>query len=139
MEPEELALMIPIISIVLGIGLAFWAIYWEYQKKRLQYQERQLMIEKGMEPPPVLLDEGKKKMTLEDCLRRGIIMLFLGIGFGIIYFMVSVSDGPLPWLFGPWLFGTASAIVGLLGAGYLTYYAIAKRRKSEESPADTVL
>jgi uncharacterized membrane protein YfcA len=133
---EELALMIPIVSIVLGIGLAFWVIYWEYQKKRLQYQERQLMIEKGMEPPPVLLDEEKKKMTLEDCLRRGIIMLFLGIGFGIIYFMVSVSegDGPLPWLF-----GTASAIVGLLGAGYLTYYAIAKRQKSEEPPADTVL
>lgn len=75
---DELALMIPIVSIVLGIGVAFWSIYWDHQKKRLQYQERQLMIEKGMEPPPVLLDEEKKKVTPEDCLRRGTIMLFLG-------------------------------------------------------------
>ena len=30
---RELALMIPIISIVLGIGVAFWAIYWDHQKK----------------------------------------------------------------------------------------------------------
>ena len=104
---EELALMIPIIAIVLGIGVAFWAIYWDHQKKRLQYQERQLMIEKGMEPPPVLLDEEEKKVTPEDCLRRGTIMLSLGIGLGIVYFVIPVADGPPPWLF-----GTASAIVG---------------------------
>ena len=36
--------MIPIVAIVLGIGVAFWAIYWGHQKKRLQYQERQLII-----------------------------------------------------------------------------------------------
>ena len=37
------------------------------------------MIEKGMEPPPAPLDEEKKNVTAEDCLRRGTIMLFLGI------------------------------------------------------------
>ena len=58
---DVLALMIPIIAIVLGIGTAFWSIYWDHQKKRLQYQERQLMIEKGMTPPPVLPDQPKKK------------------------------------------------------------------------------
>ena len=128
---QELAVMIPIVAIVLGIGVAFWAIYWEHQKKRLQYQERQLMIEKGMEPPPALLDEEKKNVTPEDCLRRGTIMLFLGIGLGMAYLIVPTGDGPPPWLF-----GTAGAIVGLLGVGNLTYYAIA-RRQSEKRPADS--
>ena len=130
---QELSLMIPIIAMLLGIGVAFWAIYWDHQKKRLQYQERQLMIEKGMEPPPALLDEEKKNVTPEDCLRRGTIMLFLGIGLGIAYLIVPAGDGPPPWLF-----GTAGAIVGLLGVGNLTYYAIAKRQ-SEKRPADTVI
>lgn len=130
---NELALMIPIIAIVLGIGVAFWAIYWDHQKKRLQYAERQLMIEKGMEPPPALLDEEKKKVTPEDCLRRGTIMLFLGIGFALVYLMVPTGDGPPPWLF-----GAGAAIVGLLGVGNLTYYTIAKRQ-SEKRPADAVI
>ncbi len=125
---QELALMIPIIAIVLGIGVAFWAIYWDHQKKRLQYQERQLMIEKGMEPPPALLDEEEKKVTPEDCLRRGTIMLFLGIGLGIAYLIALAGDGPPSWIV-----GTAGAIVGLLGVGNLTYYAIAKRQ-SEKRP-----
>ena len=75
------ALLIPISAIVLGIGVAFWSIYWDHQKKRLQYQERQLMIEKGLTPPPMLPEKSRK--TPEDSLRRGIVLLFLGIGFAV--------------------------------------------------------
>jgi hypothetical protein len=82
MGPEYVALLIPITAIVFGIGVAFWSIYWDHQKKRLQYQERQLMIEKGLTPPPELPKE-QKKVTPEDCLRRGTILLFLGLGFGV--------------------------------------------------------
>ena len=132
---EEFALMIPILAVTLAFGVGFWSIYWDHQKKRLQYDERQLMIEKGMEPPPVMPDE-KKKVTPEDCLRRGTIMLFLGIGLGIAYFVVPGAAGYGP---PPWLFGAGGAIVGLLGVGNLTYYAIAKRRQSEGSSADTAI
>ena len=134
---KELALMIPILTVMLAFGVAFWWIYWDHQKKRLQYDERRSMIEKGMEPPPVLPDERKQKVTPEDCLRRGSIMLFLGIGLGIAYFVVlaAAGDGPPPWLF-----GAGGAIVGLLGVGNLTYYyAIAKRRQSEGPSADTAI
>ena len=129
-----LGVMIPILAIVLGIGVAFWAIYWDHRKKQLQYEERRLMIEKGMAPPPVLLEDEKKRWTAEDCLRRGTVMLFLGIGLGIGYFVLrnSMSDGPPAWQL-----GVAGAIVGLLGLGNLVYYFIAKGRKPGE-PAGRV-
>ncbi len=113
-----LGVMIPILATVLGIGLAFWAIYWDYRKKRLQYEERRLMIEKGMTPPLVLPDEGTHH-ALEDCLRRGTIMLFLGIGIGIGYLLLQNSAR---------LFGLGGAIVGLTGLGNLVYYFIARNR-----------
>ena len=120
-----LGLSIPILAIILGIGVAFWAIYWEHRTSQLQYEERRLMIEKGMEPPPALL-EHKKKVTPEDCLRRGTIMVFLGIGFGITYWVLRTSGADIP---PDWLAGGAAAIVGLLGLGNLTYYFISTRRK----------
>lgn len=131
MAPELLALMIPITAIVLGVGVAFWSIYWDHQKKRLQYQERQLMIEKGLTPPPVLPEEAKR-VTPEDSLRRGLVLLFLGVGFGVGYVVLS-----RPGVEGPpaWLAGMAGAVVGFLGLGYLTYYFVVRR--SSEQKADT--
>ncbi len=78
MEEEKMALLIPIIAIVMGIGIAAWAVYWDHQKKRLQYEERRLMIEKGMTPPPDLAAE--RNVSPEDCHRRGTILFFLGVG-----------------------------------------------------------
>src|SRR5262245_996238 len=106
-----LGVMIPILAIVLGMGVAFWAIYWDHRKKRLQYEERRLMIEKGMTPPLVVPDEGSSA-TPETRLQRGVIMLFVGIGLGIAYFVkhASTPQGPPDWLF-----GAGAAIVGLWG------------------------
>ena len=131
MKPETfgmtiglLGVLIPILAIVLGIGVAFWAIYWDHRKKRLQYEERRLMIEKGMTPPLVFSDEGTHNAP-EDCLRRGTIMVFLGIGLGIGYFVLqnAARHGPPDWLF-----GLGGAIVGLYGLGNLVYYFIARNR-----------
>jgi len=121
------AVMIPIVAIVLGIGVAFWSIYWDHQKKRLQYQERQLMIERGLTPPPELPNE-RKTRTPEDCLRRGTILLFLGIGFAVGYFVLG-NQAPDKELV--WMAGLAGAIVGFLGLGNLAYYFLARNRKAE--------
>ncbi|MGH9254373.1 MAG: DUF6249 domain-containing protein [Vicinamibacterales bacterium] len=119
-------MLIPLSAIVLGIGIAFWYIYWDHQKKRLQYQERQLMIEKGLTPPPVLPDQPRKKVTPEDCLRRGTVLLFLGIGFGAAA-LVVINAWPEEAELGGML-GVTGAIVGFLGLGYLVYYFIARRK-----------
>lgn len=128
MRPEYIALMIPITAIVLGIGVAFWSIYWDHQKKRLQYQERQLMIERGLTPPPDLPNE-RKTRTPEDCLRRGTILLFLGMGLGLGYFILG-NRSPDEELVG--LAGLAAAIVGFLGLGNLVYYFLARNRPRQE-------
>jgi hypothetical protein len=118
-------LLIPIVAIVMGIGIAFWAVYWDFRAKQLRYRERELMIEKGLTPP--LMTPEKQPPSLEECLRRGVIMAFLGIGLGIAYFVLLYSWGPPAWIC-----GVGGAIVELIGIGYLIYYAIAKRQKTED-------
>jgi len=119
-----IALLIPIVAIVMGIGIAFWAIYWDYRTKQLRYRERELMLEKGIVPTET--GEQKRPPTLEECLRRGIIMIFIGIGLGIGYLVLLRSWGPPAWLC-----GVGGAVVGLIGIGYLVYYGIARKHSSQ--------
>jgi hypothetical protein len=120
-------IMIPLSAIVLGIGLAFWSVYWNHQKRQLQYRERQLMIEKGLPPPPILLDE-KHTTTPDASLRRGIVLLSLGIGLGVAAAFLAPLDrneGLLP------VSVVAAAIVGSLGVGNLVYYFVARRKPDD--------
>jgi drug/metabolite transporter (DMT)-like permease len=127
-----LGILTGLVTIVMSLGIVFWAIYWSYQKKRLQYQERQLMIEKGLTPPPVL-PEAPKKVSPEDSLRRGLVLLFLGVGFGVAAAVVlTVADQEDL----TWVLGVTGAIVGFLGLGYLAYYFLA-RRGAVEPPDKT--
>jgi hypothetical protein len=123
------AIFIPLSAIVMGIGLAFWAVYWNHQKRQLQYQERQRMIEKGMVPPPMLLADERKTITPEDCLRRGTILLFLGIGLALGTMVLANFTNDEEFV---GIVGVASAIVGSLGVGNLVYSFIA-RRNSENT------
>src|SRR5262245_9218162 len=47
--------------------------------QQLQFEERRFMIEKGMVPPPFLFDETPERTSAEN-IRRGMIMLCLGLG-----------------------------------------------------------
>lgn len=122
---------IPLTALVLGIGVAFWSIYWQHQRKRLEYQERQLMIERGMTPPLELPSDKKDRFigrSPEDCLRRGTINLFLGIGLAVVYFALgNAPDDELPWIA-----GAAGAIVGFLGLGNLMYYFLSRNRTPDD-------
>ena len=37
---------------VCGTALIAWAVYWDFRKKRLDFEERRVMIENGINPPP---------------------------------------------------------------------------------------
>jgi hypothetical protein len=126
-------ILIPLSAIVLGIGLSFWQIYWNHQKRQLQYRERQLMIEKGMTPPPILVEEERRSASPEGSLRRGIVLMSLAIGLAAAAIFLGSSEGPGGAMRA---LGVAAAIVGSLGIGNLVYYAVARRKP--EDPARTL-
>lgn len=130
MEENIVALLIPISAIVLGIALAFWSVYWKHQRKRLQYQERQLMIEKGMVPPPELPEDNRRMIgrTPEDCLRRGTVLLFLGIGLAVGTAVLANFMDDREFV---GLIALAAAIVGFIGLGNLVFYFIARRKPED--------
>lgn len=123
---------IPLAAIVMGIGIAFWRMYLDHQRKRLQFEERRLMIERGMTPPPLPADPPRR--SLESSLRNGIILVFLGLGLAVAYAVRQRGD----------LFGSqpaansglaiAAPIVLLLGVGYLVYYAVARKQSRSLPP-----
>jgi uncharacterized membrane protein len=86
-----LPLLIPIVAIVMGIGIAMLALYIDYRKKReifeLHHKERMFAIERGMEVPPLppqLLSgasarEARSLSGPADYLRRGLLWLLVGL------------------------------------------------------------
>jgi hypothetical protein len=128
-EGEAVALagvLTGLVSAAMSLGIGFWWIYWSYRQKQLQFQERQLMIEKGMMPPPVLMD---KNVTPEGALRRGI--QFVSLALGLVVAGVVSSYRVEEELGG--ILGVAAAVVGFVGAGHLVYYAIVRRRPGVEN------
>ena len=126
-----MALAIPLVAIVLGIGIAFWATYLDHQRKRLLFEERRILIEKGMTPPPLPpLDRACRRP--QDCLRRGIILLFLGAGLTAgFYILRGSTNDAVPH----WGLAIAAAIVGSLGLGNLVYYLVVRDRSTQDPAA----
>jgi uncharacterized membrane protein len=64
-------------------------------------------------------------------LRTGIIMLLLGIGMLVAFFLQQyyVSADTLQWHGPRWGLGVGGAIVGFLGLGNLIYYAVSGKRE----------
>lgn len=136
MDAGSLAILIPIIAVAGGLTIGAIAIVTEHRRKQALLEERRLMIEKGMMPPPLgneLLDRGPPAGTpysVEASLRTGIITLFVGLG------LIGADLAMRHQLFGGSFFprhfssllGPAGVLVALIGIGNLVYYAIARKR-----------
>jgi len=130
-EPAAmLALMIPIISIILGIGCGMFALYLNYQKRKsmftLYHQERMAALEKGVDLPPLpdaLFSEEDRPANPRRHLLKGLAWLFTGLGLGIALFFTVAGDWALFCL----------VPVGL-GTAHLIYYFVEGRRELEATP-----
>jgi hypothetical protein len=160
MTPQNLTYLMTAIAILLVVAAALvisWAVYWDYRKKLLEREERRMMIEKGLTPPPIfagnwpqvkqheqqlryeerrlMIEKGMElpqtqPLTRQDYLRRG-ILFFLGIGLEAGYFVVEIPDTEAQEFL-----GVAGLAVGLLGLGYIIYcVTIGKDRGLEEGRA----
>jgi hypothetical protein len=125
--------LIPVVAIVGGLAVGAVAIITEHRRRMALLEERRLMIEKGMTPPPLdpaaFSAADAKSTTPEASLRSGIVLLAIGLGLLGAFFVTRVLtlDFPVPddvvAMTAP-----AGVIVLLIGLGNLIYYSIAKRR-----------
>ncbi len=122
-----LALMIPIIAIILGIGVAMLAMLLNYRKRKeifaLYHQERMAALEKGVDLPPLpdaLLTDDARPYNPRRHLLKGLAWLFVGIGLGLALFA---------------LVGYQHALFALIPAGiglaHLIYYAVEGKKEAE--------
>lgn len=122
MDVQSIAVFIPIVAIVFGIGIAAIAIIAEHQRKlkryELRHRERLAAMEKGLEMPPELADadDREKKST---GLRSGMTGVAVGI---VLYFALREVAGSDVALFG--------LIPAAVGIAQLVYYFIEGRKTS---------
>jgi Domain of unknown function (DUF6249) len=114
MREELLALFIPILGIVFGIGVAIVAIIAGHREKvkraELRHRERLAALEKGIELPPEPDFDAANKRA--GSLRGGVMGLLVGI---VLYFALrAVADEDVA------LFGLIPAAVGI--ANLVSYF-----------------
>ena len=147
LQTDELALFIPIIAIVMGIGNGMLSIYLNYRKRReffaLYHQERMAAIEKGIELPTLPEDffqgEGKPSRTPgHRTLLSGLILVFLGLALLIALHFTKVmteAGGDLSlWALLPVGVG-AACLVYYFTVGRKLALAVAEERKAKLAEA----
>jgi hypothetical protein len=120
MQTENIAVFIPIIAIVMGIGVAMLSIWSEHKRKaqllEQNHRERMHALEKGIELPalpPNLVgySNGPSTASAAKSLRSGVMLLLIGI---VLFFAIETSGGHEGALFG--LIPAAVGIANLLYA-----------------------
>ncbi|HET9418122.1 MAG TPA: DUF6249 domain-containing protein [Chthoniobacterales bacterium] len=102
--------------------------YVAISKNRRLHRTIQMMVEKGQPVPAELLAPGKLPARQRSDMRRGVILVMLGVG--LMLWLAAVSD----WEGGAWTLGL---IPFLIGAGYLIVWKLeggAKRRPDNPPP-----
>ncbi|HEU5467669.1 MAG TPA: DUF6249 domain-containing protein [Steroidobacteraceae bacterium] len=125
MDIEQMALLIPILGVVLGVGVAIVAIVTSHREKQkraeLRHRERLAAIEKGIEIPPDADPDADVKKG--SSLKSGLIGLLVGV---VLYFALrEVADEDVA------LFGLIPAAIGLAS---LIAWLVEARNKSDERP-----
>jgi uncharacterized protein DUF6249 len=125
-----IALFIPIIAIVMGIGIAMLAIFLSYRRRKetftLYHQERMAALDKGVELPPLpdfLFSESGKPAGPYHPRRhllKGLVWLFIGIGLGCGLWRTVDLDWAL-----------FSVIPIGIGLAHLVYYFVEGKKEAE--------
>lgn len=130
METDQIAVFIPIVAIIMGIGIGMLSLYLNYRKKRdiyeLHHKERMAAIEKGMEVPPLPTEffrDGKDfgkdfgRRSPEGLLRRGLVLVLVGAAIAFALYM-SNNGGHDAWVWGlvPAAVGIANLIAYAVGS-----------------------
>ncbi len=139
MNPDTIAVFIPIIAIILGLGTGMLAMYLNYQRRKdmfaLYHQQRMAAIEKGIELPPLpdnlFLENGRHfERSPHRTLLIGLILLFIGLTlYPALHFSgVRTDEGGDAALF--------ALIPAGIGVAYLIYYFTVGRKLAAAMEAE---
>lgn len=127
---DDAWLAIPIVFIVfvvifgLPVAIVGVILYFSFSRTRALHRTVRLMVEKGQEVPAALLNPPPVARQRSD-LRRGVVLLMVGLG--LMIFFAAVND----WEGGAWSLGI---IPFLIGMGYLLVWRLDVRKSPEEPP-----
>jgi len=83
-------ILIPIVAIVSVFSIPIIAIVYHFRQKNREMDERALMIEKGIMPPP--LEKVKKRNSRSKTMENGLNLLAVGLGLLVGYLLQNVFD-----------------------------------------------
>jgi fucose permease len=83
-------ILIPIVAITSVFSIPIIAIVYHFRQKNREMDERALMIEKGIMPPP--LEKIKKRNSRSKTMENGLNLLAVGLGLLIGYTLQNVFD-----------------------------------------------
>lgn len=108
-------ILIPIVAISAVFSIPIIAIIYHFRQKGKEMEERKLMIEKGIVPPP--LEDGKRKNKRRKALEDGLNLLGIGLGLLIGFWIESAFSIPRAFAFGGsilLLLGVANLLIAIL-------------------------
>jgi hypothetical protein len=123
--------VIPIVAITMltifgaPVLIVAFIMYFGFSKSRMQHRTIRMLAEKGQPIPPALLAPPAPAVRQRSDLRRGIVLVMVGIGLMICFGAWNDWEG------GAWAIGVIPFVIGL---GYLMVWKLDAGRKNEIPP-----
>jgi hypothetical protein len=90
----ELALMIPIIAILTGLGIALAAFKHTSKRREMEHRERMAAIEKGLPLPQIpTMPVGQAQMMMPVKQRNPYLWGFILLGAGLAVIIAKIVEG----------------------------------------------
>ena len=127
-------LAVPIVAIVFltlfGAPVLIVAVimYSGFSKNRMMHRTIRMMVEKGQPVPPALLAPPPPALRQRSDMRRGVVLVMVGLGLMLFLGAVNGWDG------GAWAVGI---IPFLIGVGYLLVWKLEGRKDIPPLPPQT--
>jgi len=128
-DVPEFVLPIVVVSLltVFGAPVLIVAVimYFGFSKSRMQHRTVRMLAEKGQPIPPALLAPPTPAVRQRNDMRRGIVLVMVGIALMICFGAWNDWEG------GAWAIGVIPFVIGL---GYLLVWKLEGAKKNEIPP-----
>jgi Domain of unknown function (DUF6249) len=125
------AMVVPLVGVifltVFGAPVLIVALimYFGFSKNRMMHRTVRMMVEKGQPVPAALLAPPAPAQIQRSDIRRGVVLVMVGIG--VMIFLGAVTG----WEGGSWALGI---IPFLIGAGYLLVWKLEATKPKPDNP-----